>query len=168
MPEPHPWPQASDSSEKQKGIVRYHERFDTLFFICLSVGFTFLSVHCLRNWQEETQLSKRGILISGVITDRQKTDCGGNTCHLVSYRFSPSVPKVNTQFRRKEDVDGFIYNALEGKRFVDVRFLPEDPRVSRLELAGFRSLRSAFAVVFSIVVLAILLWGLALDYFRHR
>jgi len=168
MPEPHPWPQASDSSEKQKGIVRYRDRFDTLFLICLSVGFTFLSVHCLRNWHEETQLSKRGILISAVITDRQKTDCGGITCHLVSYRLSPSVPKVNTQFRRTESVDGFVYNALEDVRFVDVRFLPENPRVSRLEVAGFRSLRHAFAVVFSIVVLAILLWVLALDYFRHR
>jgi hypothetical protein len=134
----------------------------------MSVGFTFLSVHCLRNWQEETQLSKRGILISGVITDRQKTDCAGFTCHFVSYRFSPSVPKVNTQFRREESVDGFVYNVLEGIRFVDVRFLPEDPRVSRLEVAGFRSLRSAFAVVFSIVLLAINLWGLALTYFRYR
>ena len=42
-----------------------------------------------------------------------------------------------------------------------MRFLPEDPRVSRLEVAGFRSLRSAFGVVFWIVLGAFYLFALA-------
>jgi hypothetical protein len=165
MPEPHPWPPASDSSEKQNGIVRLRVNFDRFLFSCMSVGFIFLSVHALRNWQEEAQLSKHGILISGVITDRKKTADGSTIdgfIYTVSYRFSaPSVPTVNTEFRRKESVDRLVYKALEDVRFVDVRFLPEDPRVSRLEVAGFRSLRSAFGVVFWIVLGAFYLYALA-------
>jgi hypothetical protein len=171
MPEPHLWPPASDSSEKQKGIVRLRGHFDRFFFTCVFVALIILFVHGLRNWQEEAQLSKHGILVSGVITDRKKTADGTTFrgfIYSVSYRFSPSVPTVNTQFRRKEFVDRLVYKALEDVRFVDVRFLPEDPRVSRLEVAGFRSLRSAFGVVPWIVLLAIQLWGLALTYFRHR
>jgi hypothetical protein len=147
MPDPHPWPPASDPSKKGD-LARYWCR---LVCTCFVVGCAYGFLNSLRSWQEETHLSKRGILTTGLLTDRRIESGAESDFCYVSYRFSLSEPKVNTQFRKEQLVSCFVHEALHGVRFVDVRFLPEDPRVSRLELEGSRVLLYSGRIVLSLV-----------------
>jgi hypothetical protein len=142
MPNPDPLPPAFGPSKK--GDLSCLIVFTCVFLGCVN-GF----LNSLRSWQEETQLSKEGILITGSLTDR-RMDVYNETCH-VSYRFLLSEPKAHTQFHKQQLVGCYLYEALDGVRFVDVRYLPEDPRVSRLELNGSRATGYAITIVLSLV-----------------
>ena len=124
-----------------------------VLFTCMSLWAAIALIEGLRLSQQESQLSKRGIPISGIITDRRQDSYDAHT--YISYRFPVSRSNITNYFSREERVDYHIWKALDGVRFVKIHYLPENPRVSRLELAGFRSSKTALGVVVTSAVLSL-------------
>jgi hypothetical protein len=115
----------------------------------------------LRSWQEESQLSDRGILVSGVITGRRQYHTPeGSFDHYISYRFPVARQNINNFYSREELVDYDTWNALDGVRFVNIHYLPENPRVSRLEIAGLMPLKNARNAMGFVILSALLALGL--------
>lgn len=84
--------------------------------------------------QVAVHLRKNGVLTSGVIEGRRISSCSDVPCHLVAYRFALSEPKGKTQYRNESYVSEALYDALKMVRFVDVRYLKDDPHISCLEV----------------------------------
>jgi len=153
MPDPHLGMRPSNCSKKADP-ARF---WKLLCFICISLLFASILADSLRSWQEESQLSRRGILVSGVITSRrQYNSVEASSSHYISYRFSVSRPNIINYYSREERVDYYIWKALDGVRFVNIYFLPENPRVSRLELPGRMPLKNAKKAMVVIILSAIL------------
>lgn len=153
MPDPHLGIRASNCSKKADPS----RSWSLLCFICISLLFASILFDSLRSWQEESQLSKRGILVSGVITSRrQYRSVESSPSHYISYRFSVSKPNITNYYSREERVDYDIWEALDGFRYVNIQFLPENLQVSRLELSGRMPLKNAKKGVVIVLLSAIL------------
>ena len=157
MPDPRLGIRPSNCSKKTDP-ARF---WQLLWFICISLWVASNLVDSLRSWQEESQLSKRGILISGVITGRrQYHSVEASSSHYISYRFSVSRPNIINYYSREERVDYLIWKYLDGVRFVNIHFLSENPRVSRLELFGRMPLKNAKKAMVVVILSGMLSVGL--------
>lgn len=80
---------------------------------------------------QATALRWRGQLIPGTLFDRwTDTDSDGDRLYCVAYRFTPpSGPQMT-----KAEYNRAAYDAFASGASISVRYLPNKPRVSRLEL----------------------------------
>jgi len=108
----------------------------------LLVGSVFL-VHAgpnvvkhLHQWRQEVDLGQRGLVTTADFTQRRSSPDAENPAWFVSYRLAPSAPQPDARFEREVAVNFDQYRALARLQRVSVRYLPENPAISRLEFAG--------------------------------
>jgi hypothetical protein len=121
-----------------RGKVLIHSIAFVFLFVLLPsfIQYIYISRQGLR--EKINHLSKAGVLTSAVVERQPPVSCGSAdfymTCYYVSYRFTISEPKGKIQYYAKVDVREHVYYGLAQTRFVNVRYLPSEPRFSCLEL----------------------------------
>lgn len=145
----HPRRPASNPSDQQGGLLHACWMLVTGGMVMLIANACFTNLSSLQN---EIQLSNQGLLTTGVLTGRRQQSTGEDVDNYISYRFSLSEPIANREYRKEVSIRSHVYQVLERVRYVDVRYLPRDPRVSRLELAGSSALKYAVAALISLLV----------------
>jgi hypothetical protein len=158
MPDQYPGIRPPNYSKKA-GTSRF---WLLLLSICFSLWIAINLDNSLRSWQEGSRLSERGILVSGVITGRRNeySFTEASSSHYISYRFPVARPNITNHYSREELVDYDTWNALDGVRFVNIQYLPENPRVSRLEITGLMPLKNARNLMVVVILSALLAFGL--------
>ncbi|MFN9630387.1 MAG: hypothetical protein ACK59A_09195 [Cyanobacteriota bacterium] len=79
-------------------------------------------------------LRKVGVLTSARVLRLPPVFSGDDPSYFVSYDFTHAGPKGKSQHSGTVSVSKVVYDALAQVRYADVRYFPEDPRTSCLEL----------------------------------
>ena len=98
------------------------------FLLILSVP-ALLLIHGIRDWQRVKALEARGQLVQGVMLDRWVVR-GRGTAYCVAYYFD--LPWGSAPLVRAEMNDE-AYHAYQVGDMVQVRYLPDNPQVCRVE-----------------------------------
>jgi hypothetical protein len=99
-----------------------------------------------KSWRLADELDRRGLIARGTITDLGKDNGNArglpfrkHTNYYVVYVFDLTVPDVTSQqFVATQVVDQSLYTQLSVETKVRVRFLPENPNVSRIETRSWK------------------------------
>ena len=91
---------------------------------CVVVGCAIGFLDSLHSLLGEIQLSKRGIVTTGILTSSRQEFSDEIFHHYASYRFSLAKPHDNTVLRKEVRVNKNVYQVLQQGSSVDVRYLP--------------------------------------------
>ncbi len=123
---------ANQSATRDKGPIYWILSFSSLF--CLSFVLPYIHFSRKGILEKINHLGKAGVLTSAVVERQPPASCGDITCYYISYRFKAQEPKGDIWYYGKVDVQEHIYRALAQIRFINVRYLPSEPRFSCLDI----------------------------------
>ena len=123
---------ANQSATSDKGPFYWILAFSFLFSLFFLLPYIHFSRKGLR--EKINHLGKAGALTSAVVERQPPASCGDITCYYIAYRFKVQEAKGNTWYYAKVDAQQHIYRALAQIRFVNVRYLPSEPRFSCLDI----------------------------------
>jgi hypothetical protein len=120
----HPDPTAYES--RYRAVKRVAETWQLLYFFLITYLFLFMLIGL--NWLRERQFQRKSILIQGVMTQRwKKFDEEYNYNYFIAYAFPDGA-------ETQASVSLSQYQQVKVGSTIMVRYLPSNPRRSRLEL----------------------------------
>ncbi len=138
-----PSPPESQEKPSKRGLIIIVAVLALFGGVCLFLiaGLINLVIHDFQGWRDEITLARSGVTATAGVVDRYQTQAQAlgepaNTTdldfYIITYQFEAATPEGRQAFKRQAPVGPQTYAGLQIGDTVTIRYLPDQPELSRM------------------------------------